>query len=117
MVLQVEYVGAHERQRPPDSPYTTEYVGFRKGNLLDLSYQNTAESFNPFEDLFDNCAASGPKQLMEAYNSTLSTSVLMGRRHTFSVRGGRYSVLNFAGTHYVAHLDWTMRFTRLRRGR
>ena len=114
MVLQLEYVGARERQRPTTSPYTTEYVGFRKGNLLDLTYQASAESVDPFEDLFQNCAASGPKVLLEAYNSILSPSVLMGHRHTFSVRGGRYSVSQFAGTKYIAHLDWTIKFMRLR---
>jgi hypothetical protein len=114
MALRLEYVGSRQRQRPTPSPYTTEYVGYRRGNLLDLTYDPNPLSVDPFNDLFERCAASGPKALLEAYNSTLSAAVLMGHRHSFSVRGGRLSAFQFAGIHYSAHLAWTVRFTRLR---
>jgi hypothetical protein len=115
MKMNFEYVGRRARRRPLPDPYTVEKVRPRAGNLIDLTYQGSAESVDPFEDLFENCANGGPQRFLEAFNSTLSTRKLMGRHRRprrFSVRGRRHIHFSFAGTNSDTTLDWKMSFRR-----
>jgi hypothetical protein len=117
MKMDLGYVGRRERQKPLPDPYTVERTPPRAGNLLDLTYQGSAESVDPFEDLFENCATGGPQRFLEAFNSTLSARRLMGRHRRprrFSVHGRRHIHSAFAGTTSDTTLDWTMRFRRLK---
>lgn len=108
--LSLFYVPKQDRDYPIPAPGEVEYID--PGRREDLLALQGISGRDPWR-LFKQCPVAGPGALQKTENSILPERVLMGRRRTFKVRGGRLVRHSLEGTTYTVGTRWTMTFTRL----